>query len=264
MDVDPPSCADEVAYQIGALEVFARAAGTRVPLRQAARRALQPRRARRGAGRAVVEAVLVVDAGAARARAARLALLRPGRQAGLPSRPGGVRGPRVHRRRARWCRAARTAPCCTTPDAVVARCVRLATERHGPGRRRQRRRGRRPLPVPARRHPGRGGPGPSGAEGARGGRRRGWRRSWGPLMRVLPCGEHAALVELEDLNEVLGLYATLRHDPPEGVTGLCRRRARCSSASTRPCSASTASPPRFAAARSDRRRTTTATRCASR
>lgn len=39
-------------------------------------------------------------------------------------------------------------------------------------------------------------------------------------MRVLPCGEHAALVELEDLNEVLGLYATLRHDPPEGVTEL--------------------------------------------
>jgi len=39
-------------------------------------------------------------------------------------------------------------------------------------------------------------------------------------MRVLPCGEHAALVELEDLTEVLGLYATLRSDPPEGVTEL--------------------------------------------
>ena len=42
----------------------------------------------------------------------------------------------------------------------------------------------------------------------------------GRLMRVLPCGEHAALVELEDLTEVLGLYATLRSDPPEGVTEL--------------------------------------------
>ncbi len=39
-------------------------------------------------------------------------------------------------------------------------------------------------------------------------------------MRVLPCGEHAALIELEDLTEVLGLYATLRRNPPEGVTEL--------------------------------------------
>ena len=43
--------AAEVAYQIGALEVFARAAGRPRRVRQAARRALQPRGARPGAGR---------------------------------------------------------------------------------------------------------------------------------------------------------------------------------------------------------------------
>ena len=51
MDVPPDELADEITYQIGALEVFARAAGARVGLRQAARRALQPRGRRRGAGR---------------------------------------------------------------------------------------------------------------------------------------------------------------------------------------------------------------------
>ena len=39
-------------------------------------------------------------------------------------------------------------------------------------------------------------------------------------MLVLPCGEHSALVELSDLTEVLGLYATLRREPLEGVTEL--------------------------------------------
>ncbi|WP_457256464.1 5-oxoprolinase subunit B family protein [Pedococcus sp. P5_B7] len=39
-------------------------------------------------------------------------------------------------------------------------------------------------------------------------------------MLVLPCGEQAALVELSDLTEVLGLYATLRREPLEGVTEL--------------------------------------------
>jgi KipI family sensor histidine kinase inhibitor len=39
-------------------------------------------------------------------------------------------------------------------------------------------------------------------------------------MRVLACGEHGALVEVADLPEVLGLYATLRRDPVDGVVEL--------------------------------------------
>jgi KipI family sensor histidine kinase inhibitor len=36
-------------------------------------------------------------------------------------------------------------------------------------------------------------------------------------MRLLPSGTTALLVELDDLDEVLGLYAALEHDLPEGV-----------------------------------------------
>jgi KipI family sensor histidine kinase inhibitor len=39
-------------------------------------------------------------------------------------------------------------------------------------------------------------------------------------MRVLRCGEHAMLVELDDLAQVHGLYQQLRGDPPEGVVEL--------------------------------------------
>ena len=36
-------------------------------------------------------------------------------------------------------------------------------------------------------------------------------------MRVLPSGSNALLVELDDLDAVLGLYAALAEQPPEGV-----------------------------------------------
>lgn len=36
-------------------------------------------------------------------------------------------------------------------------------------------------------------------------------------MRVLPCGDTALLVELDTLDDVLGLTATLRENPPAGV-----------------------------------------------
>jgi KipI family sensor histidine kinase inhibitor len=36
-------------------------------------------------------------------------------------------------------------------------------------------------------------------------------------MRVLPSGTSALLVELDDLHEVLGLYAALQHELPDGV-----------------------------------------------
>jgi KipI family sensor histidine kinase inhibitor len=39
-------------------------------------------------------------------------------------------------------------------------------------------------------------------------------------MRVLPCGDCAVLVELDDLDGVLGLHAALREDAPAGVTEL--------------------------------------------
>ncbi len=39
-------------------------------------------------------------------------------------------------------------------------------------------------------------------------------------MRILRCGGRAALVELENLPQVLGLHTILRKDPPQGVTGL--------------------------------------------
>jgi KipI family sensor histidine kinase inhibitor len=39
-------------------------------------------------------------------------------------------------------------------------------------------------------------------------------------MRILPCGERALLVELEDLDAVLGLHAALRDAPLEGVREL--------------------------------------------
>lgn len=39
-------------------------------------------------------------------------------------------------------------------------------------------------------------------------------------MRVLRCADSGLLVEVEDLAQVLALYAALRADPPPGVTGL--------------------------------------------
>jgi KipI family sensor histidine kinase inhibitor len=39
-------------------------------------------------------------------------------------------------------------------------------------------------------------------------------------MRILPAGDHAVLVELEDLDEVLGYYAALADSPPAGVVDI--------------------------------------------
>jgi KipI family sensor histidine kinase inhibitor len=39
-------------------------------------------------------------------------------------------------------------------------------------------------------------------------------------MRILPAGDRAVLVELEDLDEVLGYYAALSASPPAGVIDL--------------------------------------------
>jgi KipI family sensor histidine kinase inhibitor len=39
-------------------------------------------------------------------------------------------------------------------------------------------------------------------------------------MRLLPCGSNALLVELDDLEEVLGYYAALEAEPPAGVVDI--------------------------------------------
>ena len=39
-------------------------------------------------------------------------------------------------------------------------------------------------------------------------------------MRLLPCGDSGLLVEVEDLDAVLALYAELVDDVPEGVVDL--------------------------------------------
>jgi KipI family sensor histidine kinase inhibitor len=39
-------------------------------------------------------------------------------------------------------------------------------------------------------------------------------------MRILPSGDHALLVELEDLDQVLGYYTALTADPPEDVVDI--------------------------------------------
>jgi KipI family sensor histidine kinase inhibitor len=39
-------------------------------------------------------------------------------------------------------------------------------------------------------------------------------------MRLLPCGGTALLVELDDLDEVLGYYAALLAEPPDGVVDI--------------------------------------------
>ncbi|MFF0265489.1 allophanate hydrolase subunit 1 [Kribbella sp. NPDC004536] len=39
-------------------------------------------------------------------------------------------------------------------------------------------------------------------------------------MRILPSGDEALLVELDDLDEVLGYYAALAADPPAGVVDI--------------------------------------------
>ncbi|MEU4391917.1 allophanate hydrolase subunit 1 [Kribbella sp. NPDC023855] len=39
-------------------------------------------------------------------------------------------------------------------------------------------------------------------------------------MRILPAGDHAVLVELEDLDQVLGYYAALSAAPPAGVVDI--------------------------------------------
>ena len=53
-------------------------------------------------------------------------------------------------------------------------------------------------------------------------------------MRVLPSGSTALLVELDDLAEVLALYAALADDVPAASSTSSRPRAPCCWSRTRP------------------------------
>ena len=117
-------------------------------VRQAARRALQPRRARRGAGRRRSSTgVLLAGADAARARPARLAAAWR-----RPARPGCRSSPR-RSRTARTPTEGTLVPrgqegaVVTDPDAVVARSLGLARDRRGHLPLRGARRGRAPAPC---------------------------------------------------------------------------------------------------------------------
>ena len=159
----------DVLYQLGALEAFARAAGARVALRQAARRALQRDRPPRGAGRRGRR-------GGRRptTRRCRCSACPARRCCGWPSEAGlttvarGVRRPRLHPGGHAGLAAASPARCCTTPTRSPQRCVRdgrpasrsrtsTAASLDGAAR----------LDLRARRHPGRGRDRPRGPRRAR-------------------------------------------------------------------------------------------------
>lgn len=118
MDVPPAELADEVAYQIGALEVFARAAGSRVSYVKP-HGALYNRTVHDAGQAAAVVAGVRLAAGSGATGACRCWGC-PGRCCSpRPGRPGWLPYPRPSptaptRRPGRWSRAASRVPCCTT------------------------------------------------------------------------------------------------------------------------------------------------------
>ena len=225
MDVPPDELAAEVAYQIGALEVFARAAGRAGVVREAARRALQPRRARRGAGRApwsrasgcAATALPVLGLPGSR-------LLAAAGEAGLPAVPeafadraytaGGHAG------------AARRAG---RGDARPGRgrgAGRAAWPADGRGRRpptAARSRVARPLAVPARRHPGRGRTWPGGSARAL---EAAGRPGGGLRMRALPVGRPTRCSSSWTRGEEAAGAARRAAAPPRGRATWRRTRDR--------------------------------------
>ncbi|MEU9437362.1 5-oxoprolinase subunit PxpA [Streptomyces sp. NPDC048252] len=125
MDVPPAELAAEVAYQIGALEVFARAAGARVAY-------VKPHGAlynrvvhdEEQAG-AVVDGVLLVGAALPVLGLPGSRLLERAREAGLPAVPEAF-ADRAYTDEGTLVPRGRAGAVVTDPDAVVARSVRLA------------------------------------------------------------------------------------------------------------------------------------------
>ena len=107
IDIEPDALTNDVIYQIGALEAFARAAGGRV-------RYVKPHGALYNAivhheeqAAAVVEAIVVHDRTLPVLGLPGSVWLRRAEQAGLTDRPGGVRRPGLHPRRHAGLAAAR-------------------------------------------------------------------------------------------------------------------------------------------------------------
>ena len=178
---------------------------------------------------AVVDGVLPRGDRAARARPARLAAARGGRRGRAAGRHRGLRRPRVHRRRARWCRAARTGAVVTDPDAVVRTVASawpgtgVVTSRYG-----QR------VAVRARSlclhgdTPGAVGPGPPGPASAGGRRASAWRPSYEGRCRSATHGaaRRAGLAATRPRRCTPSCCAAARRAP-------CRRSARsCPAART--------------------------------
>jgi len=218
IDVDPADLEDEILYQIGALDAFARAAGDRV-------RYVKPHGALYHAAvddgdqaAAVVGAVRRHGGGLAVLGLPGSLLLACAADAGPARGAGGLRRPRVHPRGpAGAARADGGGAQRPGDDRAAVHGARA--HRHRRDGRRQPRARRRAVAVRPRRHVRRGGGRPAGAgRAARGG------RGAAPVRltvarRVLPAGERAVLVELDD-EDVLGFYAALRRDPPSGAVDL--------------------------------------------
>ena len=154
----PGELADDVLYQLGALDGAGPgrpAPGSRYVKPHGALYNTAVHHERAGAGRGRRGPRLRRDAAAARACPGS-ALLAAAEAAGLRTVPRGLRRPRLHPARARWCRAASRARCCHDPDEVAARVVRLVTEGAVAAVDGTDGRGRGRVGLRARRLPGRG------------------------------------------------------------------------------------------------------------
>ena len=174
VDVAPDELADDVVYQIGALDGMCRVAGHGRALREAARRAVQRDRAPRGAGGARSwRPSATTRPELAGARAAGLGVPAGGGEGGAADGAGVLRRPRLHARRDARARGRRRARCCTTRTRSPTRVLRLVADGGRHGRRRQHGRGRGRVGVRPRRLARRRRDGPGGAGGPRGGGRHG-------------------------------------------------------------------------------------------
>ena len=218
IDVDPEDLVNDVLYQIGALEAFARVAGTAVAY-------VKPHGALYNAivhheeqAEAVAEAVRRYDPGLHVLGLPGSAWLATAEAAGLTP-VGEAFADRAYTPAGTLVSRREPGAVLHDPEVVTRRSVRIATRGEVRGPRRQRRTRTRPGRCACTATP-----------------RARWR--WRPAvrraleeagvelvpfapdgttMRVLPCADAGLLVELADLDEVLALYAELVDDPPPGV-----------------------------------------------
>ena len=128
IDVDPGELADDVLYQLAALDGIARAAGTRVSYVKPHGALYNAAVDHEAQARAVVDAVAAYDGGLPVLGAARLGAAAGGGGGRAAHGARGLRRPRLHRRPARSCRAGSPARCVHDPAAVAERAVRMAVD----------------------------------------------------------------------------------------------------------------------------------------